>query len=100
VPGVDALLIGPGDLSGAMGRPGEMGHPEVVAAIAAAVKRANAVGIPVGTVGPTVETVALYREMGFDFLAISSDLGLLMRSMSSALAGARAAVSTPASTRK
>jgi len=81
VPGVDALFIGPGDLSGALGHPGEMGHPDVVALIAEAVRRANTLGKPIGTVGPTAEAVASYREMGFDFLAVASDLGLLMRAL-------------------
>lgn len=35
VPGVDAYIIGPYDLSGSMGRPGDLNHPEVQAAIEA-----------------------------------------------------------------
>jgi len=39
----------------------------------------------VGTVGGTPELVVQYRAMGFNYVAIGSDLGLLMR-------GAQAAV--------
>jgi 2-keto-3-deoxy-L-rhamnonate aldolase RhmA len=85
VPGVDSLFMGPGDLSAALGHPGNTTHPEVMALMADAARRCNAIGMPVGTVGGTPELVVQYRAMGFDYVAIGSDLGLLMR-------GAQAAV--------
>ena len=86
VPGVDALFLGPADLSGSLGVPGQTGHPEVLALMADAVKRCKALGKPVGTVGGTAEVVRQYRAMGFDFVAIASDLGLLMRAATGAVA--------------
>ena len=47
--------------------------------MAEAAQRCKALGKPIGTVGGTPEVVAQYRAMGFDFVAIASDLGLLMR---------------------
>jgi 2-keto-3-deoxy-L-rhamnonate aldolase RhmA len=85
VDGVDALFIGPADLSASMGHLGQFTHPEVMQVIADAVRRCKALGKPVGTVGATPEVVTQYRAIGFDYLAISSDMGLLM-------SGARAAV--------
>jgi 2-keto-3-deoxy-L-rhamnonate aldolase RhmA len=85
VPGVDSLFMGPGDLSAAMGHTGNIAHPDVMAAMADAARRCNAIGMPVGTVGGTADLVEQYRAMGFDYVAIASDLGLLMR-------GAKAAV--------
>ena len=85
VPGVDALFVGPGDLSGSMGRVGEPTHPEVMALMTDAAQRARKVGKPIGTVGGTPEVVTRYRAAGYDFVAVASDLGLLMR-------GAQAAV--------
>ena len=85
VPGVHALFLGPADLSGSMGHVGQMGHPAVVALMADAVKRCKALGMPVGTVGGTPEVVRQYRDMGFDFVAIASDLGLLMRAATGAV---------------
>ena len=79
VDGVDALFIGPGDLSGSLGVPGELTHPKVMTLMADAAERARAVGKAIGTVGATPEIVTRYRAAGFDFLAVSSDLGLLMR---------------------
>ncbi|MEG2964587.1 MAG: aldolase/citrate lyase family protein [Janthinobacterium sp.] len=46
VEGVDALFVGPGDLSAAMGHIGNIGHPDVQAAIADAARRARAIGNP------------------------------------------------------
>ncbi|MDQ6639364.1 MAG: aldolase/citrate lyase family protein [Pseudomonadota bacterium] len=89
VAGIDALFIGPADLSASMGHVGELMHPAVLEATRAAVGRAKAIGKPIGTLGGTPEAVAQYCQMGFDYVAIGSDLGLLMRSAQSALAAMR-----------
>ena len=89
VKGVDALFIGPADLSAAMGHLGEPTHPAVMDLMAQAVQRCKALGMPVGTLGDTPELVAQYRATGFDFVAIGSDLGLMMRSARAALAALR-----------
>lgn len=85
VPGVDALFIGPGDLSAAMDHLGEPTHPQVMDACAKAAQRARRLGVPIGTIGGTPDVVAQYRAMGFDFVAVGSDLGLLMRGAGAAL---------------
>jgi 2-keto-3-deoxy-L-rhamnonate aldolase RhmA len=85
VNGVDALFVCPADLSASMGHVGEFTHPAVMALMADAARRAQAVGKPIGTVGMTTEAVTRYRACGYDFVAVDSDLGLLMR-------GARAVV--------
>lgn len=93
VPGVDSIFIGPGDLSGTMGHPGQLNHPEVVAVIADAVARCRKRGIPVGTVGGTSAVVAQYHQIGFNYLAMASDMGLMMRSLQAAVGDLRAVVS-------
>ncbi len=90
VPGVTALFVGPGDLSGTMGHVGQLTHPDVMALMTDAARRANALGMPIGTVGGTPETVAQYRAMGYDFVAVASDLGLLMRAAQAAAQALRA----------
>ena len=90
VDGVDALFLGPADLSAAMGHVGDLTHPAVMAVLADAVQRCHALGKPVGIVGGTAEVVALYRAQGFDFLAVASDLGLLMRAAQAASTALRA----------
>ena len=89
VDGVDALFLGPADLSGAMGLVGKLTHPAVMDVMGQAVRRCKAAGKPVGTVGGTAEVVAQYRAMGFDFVAIASDLGLLMRAAQGAITAMR-----------
>lgn len=79
VEGVDALFIGPADLSAAMGHLGQLTHPAVLEQMSRAVKRAKEAGKPIGTLGASPEVVAQYRAIGFDFVAISSDLSLLVR---------------------
>ncbi len=86
VPGVDALFLGPADLSGAMGHVGQFTHPAVMDLMSQAAQRCKEVGMPVGTVGGTPEVVAQYRAAGFDFVAVGSDLGLLMRAAQAAIA--------------
>ena len=90
VPGVDSIFMGPGDLSGAMGHTGNLMHAEVVALMAAGVKRCHAAGKPVGTVGGSAEAVATYRAAGFDYIACASDMGLMMRQCAAVLSAIRA----------
>jgi 2-keto-3-deoxy-L-rhamnonate aldolase RhmA len=85
VEGVDAIFIGPADLSASMGYIGQFTHPAVMQAMADAARRCKALAKPIGTVGGTPDVVTQYRAMGYDYLAVSSDMGLLM-------SGARAAV--------
>jgi 2-keto-3-deoxy-L-rhamnonate aldolase RhmA len=89
VPGVDALFVGPGDLSGTMGHVGQLTHPAVMALMADAAARARRLGMPIGTVGGTPEVVSQYRAMGYDYVAVASDLGLLMRAAQAALQALR-----------
>ncbi|HEX6704356.1 MAG TPA: HpcH/HpaI aldolase/citrate lyase family protein [Albitalea sp.] len=89
VDGVDALFIGPADLSAAMGHIGELTHPAVVGLMSRAVQRCKALGRPVGTLGANPEAVAQYRAIGFDYVAVSSDIGFMMRGAQAAIAALR-----------
>jgi 2-keto-3-deoxy-L-rhamnonate aldolase RhmA len=79
VEGVDAVFIGPSDLSGSMGHVGEASHPAVMEAMAEAARRCRALGKPIGTLAGTPDLAVRYRAMGFCYVAVSADLGLLMR---------------------
>src|SRR5215467_8176080 len=48
VPGVDAILLGPYDLSASLGKMGQVDDPKVVAAIARVTDACRAVGMPLG----------------------------------------------------
>jgi len=79
VDGVDALFIGPADLSTSMGYAGDFRQPEVVAAIEDAIRRLKALGKPVGIL--TLDQVFARRciELGTSFTGVGVDLDLLVR---------------------
>lgn len=89
VPGVDALFIGPADLSGTMGLPGQLAHASVLALMADAVARAKAVDMPIGSLALTQEGAAQFRAMGFDYLAVAADLSLMMHGAAATLRALR-----------
>ncbi|MEJ7930066.1 aldolase/citrate lyase family protein [Ramlibacter sp. AN1015] len=79
VPGVDALFLGPGDLSASMGHIGNIAAPQVQDAIRDVAARCRKVGIPCGIVGPTPEMVSSFVSLGYSFVAVASDMGMMMR---------------------
>jgi 2-keto-3-deoxy-L-rhamnonate aldolase RhmA len=91
VEGVDAFFLSPADLAAWMGHAGNLTHPSVMALLSRAAQRCKALGKPVGTLGQSPEVVAQYRAAGFDFVGVSSDLGLMMSSAQGAIAALRTA---------
>jgi 2-keto-3-deoxy-L-rhamnonate aldolase RhmA len=79
VDGVDALFMGPGDLSASMGVIGNVADAKVQAALKDAAARARAVGKPIGIVGPTPEMVGQFIDWGYSYVAVASDMGMMMR---------------------
>lgn len=77
VPGLDAVLVGPYDLSASMGLPGQVDHPDVQAAIQQVARACFAAGMPVGIFGMTAGAVRPYIEQGFQFIVCGVDTVLL-----------------------
>lgn len=77
VDGVDAVFIGPSDLSAAMGFVGNPGHPEVIAAIEKAFKVIHAAGKQAGVLAVTKELANKYVEAGARFIGVGVDAALL-----------------------
>lgn len=77
IEGVDAIFIGPADLSVGMGHPGDPGHPEVQAAIEHAIDAIQAAGKPVGILAPREADARRYRSLGCRFIAVGIDISLL-----------------------
>lgn len=86
VPGVDALFLGPGDLSACCGHINDPGHPEIQSMISDAILRAKKVGMPMGIVGGTPELVQSYLNQGYAFAAVASDLAMMMKKANEFLA--------------
>ena len=77
VEGVDGLFIGPSDLAGDLGHLGNNRHPDAVAVFAEACARAQKAGKPIGILAPVEEDARRYLEMGFTYVAVGSDIGVL-----------------------
>lgn len=79
VDGIDAYIIGPYDLSGSMGRPGELDHPEVQSAIAQVLEAGQRSGKPGGihVIEPNQEELQRRIAAGFNFLGYGLDIRIL-----------------------
>jgi len=77
VEGVDAVFIGPSDLSAAMGYAGNPGHPEVVATIEKAFKLIQESGKQAGVLAVTKELANKYIAAGARFIGVGVDAALL-----------------------
>ncbi|MCH9639379.1 MAG: 2,4-dihydroxyhept-2-ene-1,7-dioic acid aldolase [Betaproteobacteria bacterium] len=79
VPGIDAYIIGPYDLSGSMGRPGELDHPDVQAAIARILEAGQRANKPGGihVIEPDPEALQQRIKAGFNFLGYALDIRIL-----------------------
>lgn len=77
VDGVDGLFIGPADLAAALGHLGQVKHPQVQQAIAGALARCHAAGKPMGILMADAALAGGYVEMGFDYVAVATDISLL-----------------------
>jgi 2-dehydro-3-deoxyglucarate aldolase len=64
VSGIDAVLVGPYDLSASLNRMGEVDHPEVVSAIGHVTEVCQRENIPLGIFGTSALAVSKYIERG------------------------------------
>lgn len=75
--GVDAVFVGPYDLSASLGKMGEVNHPDVVKAIekiAAVCREAN---VPLGIFGTDNAAVKPYLDKGFTLVTLGTDTLML-----------------------
>ena len=75
--GVDAVFIGPSDLSASMGLRGQTSHPEVVAVIEDALARLKAIGVPAGVMALDPVEATGYIAKGSVITAVGVDLVML-----------------------
>jgi 2-keto-3-deoxy-L-rhamnonate aldolase RhmA len=89
VPGIDAVAIGPNDLSGTVGALRQHDHPRVKAAIDRIVDAANSRGLAasLGIVTPPERTGELAAR-GVRLILVAADVGLLVNGYDTALAAA------------
>jgi 4-hydroxy-2-oxoheptanedioate aldolase len=77
VEGVDGVFLGPSDLAASMGHLGNPSHPEVVAAIEAAIRTIRAAGKAAGILTLDPSAIASYRGCGANFIGVGVDTLLI-----------------------
>lgn len=81
VPGIDAVLIGPYDLSASMRLAGQLEHPDVVAAQQAILEACRRHGVPAGihVISTDPDAVRQRIEAGYRFIACGLDTMFIMQ---------------------
>ena len=77
VDGVDAIFIGPADLSASLGHLGHPQHAETQTAIQDAARRLQLLGRPAGILATVEADARRYLEWGYSFVAVGVDTTLL-----------------------
>lgn len=77
VPGIDAVMVGPADLSISLGVPGEFQHAKMVEAMEAVRDSCRKRGIAPGTQTRSPALARFWKERGMLFLGCSNDTGML-----------------------
>jgi 2-keto-3-deoxy-L-rhamnonate aldolase RhmA len=77
VPGVDAIQLGPYDLSASLGKMGLIDDPLVTAAIDRVTDACRSAGMPMGQFGVTAAAVRPYMEQGYTLITAGVDTLLL-----------------------
>jgi 2-dehydro-3-deoxyglucarate aldolase/4-hydroxy-2-oxoheptanedioate aldolase len=83
-PGVDVLFVGPGDLSAALGCPGQLDSEVYLEALDHVVASARGAHVAAGILVGDVDDVEGHLDRGFSFVAVASDSALLRRAATTA----------------
>lgn len=79
VPGIDAVLVGPYDLSASLKKPGQVADVEVQAAVKQVFKACEARSVPAGIfAGDTAAAERAFRA-GYSFVCVATDITLFSR---------------------
>jgi 2-keto-3-deoxy-L-rhamnonate aldolase RhmA len=78
VGGIDAVMVGPADLSISLGVPGEFQHPKMVEAMTAVRDSCERRGIAPGTQTRTPDLARFWKERGMRFLGCSNETGMML----------------------
>jgi 2-keto-3-deoxy-L-rhamnonate aldolase RhmA len=89
VPGIDAVLIGPADLSVSLGVPGEFEHPRMVETIEAIHNSCVRLGVAPGLHARSSALAKFWRDRGMLFLSCANEVTLLHERASAVIAELR-----------
>jgi len=94
VPGIDATMVGPNDLSISLGLPGEFDHPMFLDALKRIAGICGPSPVTAGVHFGTANRLTASREMGFRFLVFSTDMSLILNGLRDGLGTLRKAAPT------
>ncbi len=89
VPGVDAILIGPYDLSASLGKPGKVTDPLVTDAMTRVRSACRARSMPLGFFGINAEAVKPKMQEGFSLITVGVDTAFMIEAASGTLQALR-----------
>jgi len=89
VPGVDAVMVGPADLSTSLGVPGEFDHPKMVEAIERIKESCNRHGVAPGVHFRQQALALKWRDRGLRFISCNSEIGFLLDQAKATVAALR-----------
>ncbi len=84
VDGLDAVMIGPDDLSQALGVPGELSHPKMAAAKERVIEVCGDAGVPWGFSCQTIDDGKQWIDRGLQWLPFANDAAVLFNQFSGA----------------
>src|SRR5258706_545602 len=90
VPNIDAVMIGPADLSISLGVAGQFEHPSLIAAIEKIRDACNRHGIAPGLHMRSLKLVQYWRDHGLRFLSCNSEIGFMLEKATETVAALRA----------
>lgn len=89
VKGIDAILIGPYDLSASLGKIGQVGDPVVQDAIGNIAETCQKAGVKLGIFGVSAEAITPYIKKGFTLITAGVDSLFIIKSAKEILAEIR-----------
>ena len=80
VDGVDGIFVGPSDLAASMGHLANPAHNDVQKKMGEIGELCESIGAPLGTLATGEEDARRYIDMGYQFVGLGSDAGLIKKS--------------------
>ncbi len=90
VPGIDAVMIGPADLSISLGVPGQFDHPSMLEAIELVKESCLKHGVAPGIHVRMLSLAKYWKEHGMKFLSCGAETGFMLESASATAAALKA----------
>ena len=91
IPGVDIVILGPNDLSGAFGKLAQINDPEIQEIYRTVIRKTHEAGKPllVSTGDFSRASIKMWAEMGADFITVGSEMGYIVQGARTTLTNAR-----------